>query len=806
MTIFPHFDSPVLKKVVKDDGVDHAEFLNEVINDFWISLVSRETSLLGRREVLTGKAKFGIFGDGKELPQIALAKCVKDGDYRAGYYRDQTLMMALGISSVGDFLSQMYSDTVHDPFSGGRQMNAHFATPFIDVDGDWINQSSQINISSGVSCTAGQVGRALGLAFASKKLRELELNSGFDKFFQEDQEICICTIGDASTSEGAFWETVNAAVVLKVPLLIAVWDDGYGISVPVDKQTAKGSISSALEGFRREGDGPGIDLYEVEGWDYTSLCVTFDKAVSKVRSDCIPAVVHVKNLTQPQGHSTSGSHERYKSKQRLAWEKEYDCIHQFEEWILNNEILDEDEIYDMKREARAYVRERRAEAWDRFKEVSAILNKSLKEIYKNLPDEIGQNPRIIALSKELEDHVHVARSELLSNARQLKYALMANQSDVPDALNEWIDGVSKNLKSSYASHLYSETAQAAVKVPVIHPEYSDESKMVNGYQVLNTYFDRAFEKYPELIAFGEDVGQIGDVNQGMAGMQKKHGAARVFDTGIREWTIIGQGLGCAMRGLRPIAEIQYLDYLVYAMPVITDDLATLRYRSNNQQKAPMIIRTRGHRLEGIWHTGSPISLLLSSMRGIYILTPRNMVQAAGMYATMMRSDDPAIMIECLNGYRLKEKLPDNIGEYTVPLGRPEVIHEGNDVTLVTYGSCVRVAAHGVKLAMDFGISVELIDAQTLIPFDLEFIILESLKKTNKIIFLDEDVPGGTTAYMMQKVLEEQGGYQYLDGMPRTISAKDHRTPYGSDGDYYAKPQAEDVFEAIYEVVLERPFQ
>ena len=782
-------------------------FEMEVISDYWLGSVSRELSLQGRREVLSGKAKFGIFGDGKELPQLAMAKTVKKGDYRSGYYRDQTLMMALGLTNVADFLSQMYSDANHDPYSKGRQMNNHFATAFIDEDGEWLDLNERFNVSSGVSCTGGQMGRALGLAFASKKYKELNLGDEAHLFTKNGNEVCFCTIGDASTSEGVFWETINAACVEQVPLVIAVWDDGYGISVPTEYQTAKGSISEALKGFAKDKKSQkGIDLYTVKGWDYPDLCITFDKAVRKARKNHTPVVIHVQELTQPQGHSTSGSHERYKSKQRLAWEIEYDCLRKMEEWMIQKSILDHDQTDELKKEARRYVREQKHYSWARFQEVN---NQELKKYRSLLDDIVTQNAIPIdanSLHIELSDIVNPTVNEILSHARKLHFDIKSKGWQVPPQLTSIVEQWTGKLKDTYSTHLYSTSRHSALKVPVVPAQYSQSSVELNGYQVINQYFDMAMSRNPKIIAFGEDVGHIGDVNQGFAGLQEKYGKERVFDTGIREWTILGQGLGCAMRGLRPIAEIQYLDYLVYALPLLTDDLASLRYRSANLQQAPMIIRTRGHRLEGVWHTGSPMGMMLHSLRGIYLLTPRNMVQAAGLYNTMLQSDDPAIIVECLNGYRLKEKLPDNIGDFTVPLGMPEVLNQGVHVSIVTYGSCVRLAIQAATILEDLGISAEIIDIQTLIPFDLEHVILNSIKKTNKVIFLDEDVPGGASAYMMQQVIEVQDAFKYLDAKPVTLTAKDHRTPYGSDGDYYAKPQVSDIVKAAYELVMEIPYE
>ncbi len=800
MNLPQDLDSPILEKILYKEGGKKKSFLNEVIEDFWLALVSRELSIQGRREVLTGKAKFGVFGDGKELAQIAMAKAFKKGDHRAGYYRDQTLMMALGITTPEQFLAQMYADPHNDPFSGGRQMTGHFATPYIDDEGKWTNHLNEYNISAGISCTAGQMGRALGLAFASKKYREIELGEEYDAFSDNGNEICFCTIGDASTSEGVFWETMNAAAVEKVPLLVAVWDDGYGISVPIEKQTVKGSISRALEGFLRDEYGDGLDLYTVNGYDYQQLCLTFEKAAKKVRKKHVPALVHVKNMTQQQGHSTSGSHERYKSKERLQWEKDFDCNKKMKQWLIKNNILSEERIAEMEKEARSFVSGRKKKAWADFQEPNEQCRKSFQSVLDSMTS-IDEDVKT-TFQNELLDLVFPSRGEVVQIARNFVYHLHAHEIDIPSEVISFIDKHNASIKEDFGTHLYSNDEKSPLFVPVVHPEYNVDSPEMPGYQVINEFFDTAFSKYPGLLAFGEDVGKIGDVNQGMAGLQEKYGEARVFDAGIREWTIMGQGAGLAMRGLQPIAEIQYLDYLAYALPILTDDVATLRYRSNGTQQVPMIIRTRGHRLEGIWHTGSPLGMMINSLRGIHILTPRNMVQAAGMYNTLLQGNDPGIIIECLNGYRLKERLPSNMGEYTVPLGMPEVLIEGDHITVVTYGSCVRYAMSAAVKLRDFGISVELIDVQSLLPFDLERVIVNSLRKTNKILFLDEDVPGGASAYMMQQVLEVQDGFKFLDSRPYTLTAKDHRTPYGNDGDYYAKPQTEDIVELVYEIVFE----
>lgn len=773
----------------------------EVLRDFWICCVSREVSILGRKEVLGGKAKFGIVGDGKEVPQVAMAKAFKRGDWRSGYYRDQTFMFALGLATVEDFFAQLYADTENDPWSGGRQMNSHFATPLIDDDGEWLDHRTLPNVSSDISSTGGQMARAVGLALASKKYREIKALSNSTVFSENGNEICFCTIGDASTSEGVFWEAINAAGVQKLPMLVSVWDDGYGISVPKQYQTTKGNISEVLSGFKLNEKGEGFEIYVEKCWNYPALCELFEMATEKMRTSHIPAIIHVEDCTQQLGHSTSGSHERYKSPERLAWEREYDCNRVMGRWIVDAGLASEEEINALQEKAKTYVKDCRDRAWNAFNKPVKEEAGVLANIYEQILNE-NSSEEVKALKKDFDQLLNPHYSDFVKNARQLLFAVKKQQSAGVDALKSWLER-SKNLAHKrYHSHLYSTSKYSALNVPVIPPVYSDTSPVKNGFEVLNKFFDKALEKHQNLFAFGEDVGKIGGVNQGFVGMQDKYGENRVFDTGIREWTIMGQAIGMAMRGLRPIAEIQYLDYLIYGLAPLSDDLATLRYRSNGIQQAPAIIRTRGHRLEGIWHSGSPIGLIVNSLRGMYILTPRNFVQAAGMYNTMLNSDDPALIIECLNGYRLKERMPDNIGEYTVPLGVPEVLMEGSDVTLVTYGSNIRVAMEGIKLLEKTGISVELIDVQTLLPFDLEHIIVESLKKTNRIIFMDEDVPGGATGYMMREVLEVQGGYQYLDSPPLTLSSRPHRPPYGSDGDYFSKPNPEDVYETVLKLMEE----
>lgn len=782
------------------DDVQLKKFHQNVIDDYMICLMSREASLLGRKEVLTGKAKFGILGDGKEVPQVAMARAFRKGDWRSGYYRDQTFMMATGLSSIEDFFFQLYADTENDPFSGGRQMNSHYATATVDTDGRWLNHAELYNVTADVSCTGGQMARALGIAMASKKYRQLDI-PGKEKFSDHGNEVSFVTIGDSSTSEGVFWETVNAAAVMKVPLVVAVWDDGYGISVPVEMQTVKGSISKALEGFLINKHGEGIYIYTVKGWDYAELCTVFEAVANKVREEHIPAIIHVTELTQPQGHSTSGSHERYKSAKRLEWEKEYDCIRKMGEWMVEHGIATESELEDMAIKAKDEVKAARDRAWKVYSDKVKIVWDRLLGFYQALHENY-KTEAIRHLETEAKSFTNPVYAEIVQNARKLEIQLRRFSDFKLPELNDFVSHITRDGKNRYSTHLYSETPLSALNVPVRPAKYSDNSPVLNGYQILNNYFDQILEHNPAVIAFGEDVGQIGDVNQGFAGMQLKYGKERVFDTGIREWTIVGQAIGGAMRGLRPIAEIQYLDYMAYAFSALSDDLATLRYRSNGIQCAPAIIRTRGHRLEGIWHAGSPMGMILTSMQGIYLCVPRNMVQAAGMYNTLMQSDDPGIVVECLNGYRLKEKLPDNILEFTVPLGVPEILHSGENVTLVTYGSCVREAVKAVDMLKGFGISAELIDVQTLMPFDLEGVIVNSLKKTGRIIFMDEDIPGGATAYMMRHVLEVQNGYHYLDSKPVCITAAAHRTPFGSDGDYFTKPYAEDVFEVVYDMMKE----
>jgi pyruvate/2-oxoglutarate/acetoin dehydrogenase E1 component/TPP-dependent pyruvate/acetoin dehydrogenase alpha subunit len=793
--------SEVLESVLNQEDSDDLKFIQEVLSDFWICCVSRETSLLGRREVLTGKAKFGILGDGKEVAQVAMARAFKKGDWRSGYYRDQTFIFALGLSSVEQFFAQLYADAENDPFSGGRQMNSHYATPNIDDEGNWLDQLEIYNNSTDVSSTGGQMGRSVGLALASKLYKQAPKDVQ-EKFSRNGDEVCFVTIGDASTSEGVFWEAINAAGVQKIPLAISVWDDGYGISVPIELQTTKASISKLLEGFHIDENGKGIYLYTAKGWDYPALCEMYERGINKVRKNHIPAVFHVQEVTQPQGHSTSGSHERYKSKERLTWETEHDCIEIMAKWILDNGIATEQALKDLRKEAKQYTRNAKTIAWSKYYDPIRQKFDRLLGIYSQLSKEVRSLKSISEIQVSLSAAVQPLLADIYSNARRLKSQLINAGEQIPVDLDRFILELKEIGDHRYHTNLYSDSKHSALKVPVVRPQYAEEAKAVNGYQILNAFFDYTLEHNDRVVAFGEDVGHIGDVNQGFAGLQEKYGVRRVFDTGIREWTIIGQAIGLAMRGWRPIAEIQYIDYLVYGLPALTDDLATLRYRSDGIQQAPAIIRTRGHRLEGIWHAGSPMGLLLSTLRGLYICVPRNMVQAAGMYHTLLQSDDPAIVVECLNGYRLKERMPINMGEFTVPLGMPEVIQQGNDATLVTYGSCVRIAHAAANQLLRAGISVEVIDVQTLLPFDLESMIVESLKKTNRLVILDEDIPGGASSFILQQILEKQKGYFHLDSAPICITAHEHRPPYGSDGDYFSKPNMEDVYEKIYEMMKE----
>ncbi|HRA10643.1 MAG: transketolase [Chitinophagaceae bacterium] len=778
-------------------------FRAEVLKDYEIACISRETSLLGRKEVLSGKAKFGIFGDGKEIAQIAMAKFFQNGDFRSGYYRDQTFMLAAELANTEQIFAQLYADPnlSREPFSGGRQMNCHFATPFVDENGEWLDLADLKNISSDIAPTAGQMPRALGLAFASRSFRNIEQLHAFKSLSNNGEEVCFATIGDASTSEGHFWETINAAGVLQVPLAVFVWDDGYGISVPKKYQTTKASVSEALSGMEKKADTNGINIYKVKGWDYAGMCETFEEGIRLARENHTPVLFHVEEITQPQGHSTSGSHERYKSSERLDWEREWDGIRKMKEWIIANTLAEENELDEIADKAKLHVKESKASAWTNY--LAPIKEQVTRavDLINTMANGLPQHATALQkLTKELSANREPLRRDVI---KSLHDALsFAGNAEVAFWTKDYLNDLQKENATLYNSKLYNDGAKSALKVATVNAEYDTEAVTKNGFEVLNSFFDQLFTTNPKVVAFGEDLGYIGDVNQGFSGLQEKHGDQRIFDTGIRELTIMGQAIGLALRGLRPIAEIQYLDYLLYGLQPLSDDVATLHYRTAGQQSCPVIIRTRGHRLEGIWHSGSPMGMVINALRGMYVCVPRSMTQAVGMYNTLLKSNDPALVVECLNGYRLKEKLPTNLLEFTVPLGVPEVIKVGTDVTIVSYGSTLRIIQDAVTSLETKGISCEIVDVQTLLPFDINHKILDSLKKTNRIVFIDEDVPGGAAAYMFNKVMEEQGGYKYLDVAPRTITGKAHRPAYGSDGDYFSKPNAEEIIEAISKMMAE----
>ena len=783
-----------------------SEFIKVVLDDYRIACESREASILGRREVLTGKAKFGIFGDGKEIPQLAMAKVFQNGDFRSGYYRDQTLMFALGNLSLQEWFAGLYGHTDADaePMSAGRQMGGHFATRSLNADGTWKDLTKQKNSSSDISPTASQMPRLIGLAMASKYYKanaDLQTER-FQKFSDKGNEIAFGTIGDASTSEGLFWEAINAAGVMQIPMLISVWDDGHGISVPKKYQTTKESISEILKGFQRENGGNGYEIFKTKGWDYVHLCETYEKAAKICREQHVPVLVHVEEVTQPQGHSTSGSHERYKSKERLQWEADFDGIKMMREWILKNKLSTDENLKEIEAESKKAVNTAKTAAWSAY--LNPIKNE-LKEVNVLMDEIASQSEHATFISKIKNDLYSILepnRKDIIVAAKAV-LRLTRNENIVSKSkLVDWLNESKLANHDRYSSYLQSESEFSALKVKPVKPEFNGEAKIVDGRELLRDNFDAILHKYPEVIIFGEDSGKIGGVNQGLVRLQEKYGEVRVFDTGIREATIMGQAIGLALRGMRPIAEIQYLDYLLYALQIMSDDLATLQYRTKGAQKAPVIIRTRGHRLEGIWHSGSPLGMMINALRGIYICVPRNLQQASGFYNTLLSADEPAIIIEPLNGYRLKEQQPSNIGEYKIPLGVVETINSGTDVTLVTYGSCCRIAMEAVKLLSETDISVDVIDVQTLLPFDLNHSIVESIKKTNRLIILDEDVPGGASAYIMQKLLEEQKAFKYLDSEPVTLTAKEHRPAYGTDGDYFSKPSAEDVFDAVYQLMQE----
>jgi 2-oxoisovalerate dehydrogenase E1 component len=778
-----------------------AKKASSILADYKLACESREASLLGRKEVFMGKAKFGIFGDGKELAQLAMAKVFRDGDHRAGYYRDQTFMLAIGELTLQQYFAQLYAhtDVEADPASAGRLMNGHFATRMIDENGAFKNLAKLKNSSSDISPTAGQMPRLVGLAYASKLFRNNPGLAVYKELSSNGNEIAFGTIGNASTSEGLFFEAINAAGVLQVPMLISVWDDDYGISVPSEFQTTKGSISKILAGFQRTNTEKGYEILTVKGWDYQALLQTYEKAEKICREEHVPVMVHVIEMTQPQGHSTSGSHERYKPKARLAWEVEHDCNRKLRQWILEAGIASPDELTELEKQAKQTAKSAKETAWKAFNEDIQKEQKSLEKILLGASEESAAVNDILL---ELKRTINPLRLDSMKAAKRSARLLRNSLASVKEELRNWILAAEKENYDRFSSYLYSNSEWSALKVNQVDAVYSEKSPFVDGREVLQACFREALTRDPTILAFGEDVGQIGDVNQGFAGLQQKFGELRVTDTGIRECTIIGQGIGAALRGLRPIAEIQYLDYLLYAIQIMSDDLACLQYRTKGGQKAPLIIRTRGHRLEGVWHAGSPMGMILGSLRGIHVLVPRDMTQAAGFYNTMLQSDEPALIIECLNGYRLKERLPENIGEFTVPLGVPEILREGTDVTIVTYGSMCRIVMEAVSNLENDGISCEVIDVQTLLPFDINQVIVESVKKTNRIIFADEDVPGGATAFMMQQVLEVQQAYKYLDATPITIAAKEHRPAYGSDGDYFSKPNSEDVYDVVYSMMNE----
>ncbi|WJJ95614.1 alpha-ketoacid dehydrogenase subunit alpha/beta [Algibacter luteus] len=785
------------------NNISFDDFKAEVLSDYKIAMISRECSLLGRREVLTGKAKFGIFGDGKEVPQLAMAKAFMKGDWRSGYYRDQTFMMAIGEITPEQFFAGLYANTniELEPMSAGRQMGGHFVTHSLNDNGSWKNLTEQYNSSADISPTAGQMPRLLGLAQASKIFRKVK---GIDttNFSVNGNEVAWGTIGNASTSEGLFFETINAAGVLQVPMVISIWDDEYGISVHAKHQTTKENISEILKGFQRDKENNGYEILRVKGWDYANLVATYQEASAIAREEHVPILIHVQELTQPQGHSTSGSHERYKSPERLEWEADHDCNAKFRDWIIESGIATNEVLIDIERAAKRDVREARKKAWNTFLRPIKKEQVELVSILSQVASQSVNGVFITKLKDSLERIDEPTRKDILSHARKaLRYTIGESFHD-KKILSNWINSNIESTQPKFSSHLYCETQGANTSIKEIKASYNDDADLVDGRVILRDNFDAILTKHPEVLIFGEDTGNIGDVNQGLEGLQEKHGELRVADTGIREATIIGQGIGMAIRGLRPIAEIQYLDYILYAIQIISDDLATLHYRTKGKQKAPLIIRTRGHRLEGIWHSGSQMGGVLSLAKGVNLLVPRNMTKAAGFYNTLLLGDDPAIVVECLNGYRLKEKMPNNLGALKTPIGVVETIKEGTDITLVSYGSTLRIVEQTAKDLLAIGIDAEVIDVQSLMPFDLNHDIVKSVEKTNRVMIIDEDVPGGASAYILDKILNEQNAFQYLDSSPKTLSAKPHRPAYGNDGDYFSKPSAEDIFEAVYEVMHE----
>jgi len=785
------------------ESISFEDFKTQVLEDYKIAVTSRECSLLGRREVLTGKAKFGIFGDGKEIPQLAMAKVFKNGDFRSGYYRDQTFMMAIGELNIEQFFAGLYANTniEDEPMSGGRQMGGHFATHSLEADGTWKNLMQQKNSSADISPTAGQMPRLLGLAQASKIYRNVE---GIDaeKFSDNGNEIAWGTIGNASTSEGHFWETINAAGVLQVPMVMSVWDDEYGISVHAKHQTTKENISEILKGFQRDEENKGYEIIVVNGWNYVELVEAYEKASKIARTTHSPVLIHVNELTQPQGHSTSGSHERYKDEDRLTWERAFDCNVKFKEWVIENNFATEAELDEIDKDIKKQVRDGKKAAWTAYSQPMKDRLTDLLPLLENAASNSEDKNAILSLKKELSEIKDPLKKDLLVAARKSLRYMIGQESEAKSQLINWIETYTTNSQPEYSSNLYSESSNNALSIEEVAPTYDDNAKDVDARVILRDNFDKIFGTRPETLIFGEDSGAIGDVNQGLEGLQEKYGELRVADVGIREATILGQGLGMAMRGLRPIAEIQYLDYVLYALQIMSDDLATLQYRTKGKQKAPVIVRTRGHRLEGIWHSGSPMGALVHLLRGIHILVPRNMTKAAGFYNTLLEADEPALVVECLNGYRLKEKLPNNFGEFRTPLGVVETIKEGKDITLVSYGSTLRLVEEAANELELVGISAEVIDVQSLLPFDLNKDIVKSVAKTNRLLVIDEDVPGGASAYIMQEILENQNAYIHLDSKPQTLAAKEHRPAYGTDGDYFSKPSTEDIYEKIYEIMNE----
>ncbi len=786
----------------KSADITQEEFVSTVLSDYKIAFQSRHASLIGRKEVLTGKAKFGIFGDGKEVAQVAMAKVFEKGDWRSGYYRDQTFMFALGLSDVQKFFAQLYAhaSVEKEPASGGRSMNGHYATRLLDDQGNWLSQSDRFNVSADISPTAGQMPRLLGLALASKLYKENPALHNMSDFSSQGKEIAFGTIGNASTSEGIFWEVMNAACVMQVPMLMSVWDDGYGISVPAKYQTAKENISAIMSGFQTNDKGVGMEIFTARGWNYAELCNVYKQAADVCRTKHTPVLVHVTEVTQPQGHSTSGSHERYKTKERLDWEIEFDCITQMRQWIIENGLCTVESLEALEASALNEVKQMQKAAWSDFVSDIKIDIQSFAQVLTQLITSQIAPSELSAIREQLLSINDPIRRDLGTAINQSLRVTIHNTQAQKQALLDYHKKFIDDNHDRYSSKLYSDSKESVFNVPHIPLETSDEQ--VDGYQVVRACFEANMERDPRIFAFGEDVGKIGDVNQGFSGLQEKFGELRVTDKGIREWSIIGEGIGAAMRGLRPIAEIQYLDYLLYGLEPLSDDLATLQYRTKGGQKAPLIVRTRGHRLEGIWHSGSPMGMIINAVRGMHVCVPRSMTQAAGMYNTLLRSDEPALVVECLNGYRSKEKMPKNIADFTVPLGVTETLRFGEDVTLVTYGSNVRIALQAIELLAEYGIRVELIDVQTLLPFDINHSIAKSLKNTNRLVVFDEDVPGGASAFILQQILEVQNGYKYLDSKPITITSKEHRPAYSSDGDYFSKPSIDDVFAEIYQMMHE----